>query len=70
MKLSESEIEKLILEGATRLLARASDQRSLTAQSLVFRVRAAVDKYLLRANENARAEELSAFVDGLQADDL
>ncbi len=70
MKLSESEIEKLILEGATRLLARAGDRRSLTAQSLIFRIRTVVDKYLLRANENALAEELSAFIDGLQVDDL
>lgn len=70
MKLSEAEIEKVILEGAKRLLARANDQRSLTAQSLVSRIRKTVDKYVLRANENARAQELSEFVDGLQADDL
>jgi len=70
VKLSEAEIEKLILEGAKRLLARANDQRSLTAQSLVSRIRKTVDKYVLRANENALAKELSEFVDGLQADDL
>jgi len=70
VKLSESEINKLILEGAKRLLARASEPRSLTAAALVSRIRRSVDKYLLRANDNARSEELSGFVDGLQADEL
>ncbi len=64
------EIEKLLNDGVGRLLARAEDHRSLKSESLVPRVAAAVEKYLLRDNANTPTEQISKFVDELQADDL
>jgi RNA polymerase sigma-70 factor (ECF subfamily) len=63
-------IEKLVEEGATRLLARAGDCHSLNAEMLLPRIAAAVEKYLLRFDENTPAQTISDFVDELQADDL
>ena len=66
----ESEILKLVNEGAGRLLARAGDNRSLARDSLAPRISAAVEKYLLRnAPETPRAE-IVKFIDEMQADDL
>jgi RNA polymerase sigma-70 factor len=70
LKLKETEIEKLTQEGAKRLLARADDRRSLTVESLAPRIRSSLEKYLLRADENADGGAVSQFMDGLQADDL
>jgi RNA polymerase sigma-70 factor (ECF subfamily) len=70
LKLKESEIEKLTAEGAKRLLGRADDRRSLTVESVALRVRSAVEKYLLRADESADAAAVTGFIDALQADDL
>jgi RNA polymerase sigma-70 factor (ECF subfamily) len=64
------EIEKLITDGARRLLARAQDSRSLKPEVLVGRIHTAVEKYLLRENGAASAKEIGDFVDGMQADDL
>jgi RNA polymerase sigma-70 factor (ECF subfamily) len=64
------EIEKLLNEGAARLLKRASDSRSLKRESLVPRISAAVDKYLLRNDANTPREETAKFIDEMQADDL
>ena len=64
------QIEKLISEGAIRLLARATDGHSLTSQILIPRIRAAVDKYLLKDDENASVEAITDFMEKLQADDL
>jgi RNA polymerase sigma-70 factor (ECF subfamily) len=64
------EIEKLLNEGAARLLKRASDSRSLKRESLVPRISAAVDKYLLRNDANTPREEMAKFIDEMQADDL
>jgi RNA polymerase sigma-70 factor, ECF subfamily len=64
------EIEKLITDGAGRLLARAQDGRSLNPEVLVCRIQTAVEKYLLRDNGAASAKEIGDFVDGMQADDL
>ena len=64
------QIEKLLNEGAARLLKRASDSRSLTAQALVPRISAAVEKYLLRNDAVTPREEISKFIDEMQADDL
>ena len=63
-------IEKLLSEGANHLLARASDNHSLTDETLIPRIRATVDKYLLRGTERASAQEITDFIDKLQADDL
>jgi RNA polymerase sigma-70 factor, ECF subfamily len=64
------EIEKLLNEGATRLVARAADSRSLDRDELAPRISAAVEKYLLRYNPNTSHEEIARFIDELQADDL
>ena len=63
-------IEKVYVEGAGRLLARATDNRSLTSENLVPRIRAAVDKYVLRDDPQAVRETIGDFIDKLQADDL
>jgi len=65
-----AQIEKLFSEGATSLLARATDGHSLTTEILVPRIRAAVDKYLLKDDENAPFEAITGFIENLQADDL
>ena len=65
-----SEITKLAREGAGRLIARAADSRSLTADVLSPRVSAAVEKYLLRDEPNTPAADINKFMDEMQADDL
>ncbi|HEY0729197.1 MAG TPA: sigma-70 family RNA polymerase sigma factor, partial [Pyrinomonadaceae bacterium] len=64
------DITKLAREGAARLIARAADSRSLTADVLSPRVSAAVAKYLLRDEPNTPAAEINKFMDEMQADDL
>ena len=64
------QIGKLFVEGAARLLERATDNHGLKAETLVPRVTAAVDKYILRDDPQAPAEAIQDFVDKLQADDL
>jgi DNA-directed RNA polymerase specialized sigma24 family protein len=64
------EIERLVKDGAGRLLARASDSRSLNVDVLAPRIRAGVEKYLLRDDPDTPAAELKKFVDEMQADDL
>jgi RNA polymerase sigma-70 factor (ECF subfamily) len=70
VKLADSEIQRLIREGAGRLLARAGESRSLRVETVELRVRRAVDKYVLRSEQGVDAKALAQFVDGLQADDL
>jgi len=65
-----SDIEKVINEGAQRLLSRAADSRSLTSASLVPRLIASVEKYLLRHDPNVTKQEVASFIDEMQADDL
>lgn len=65
-----SDITKLARDGAARLIARAADSRSLTAEVLSPRVSAAVEKYLLRDEPNTSAAEINKFIDEMQADDL
>lgn len=65
-----SDITKLACEGAARLIARAADSRSLTADVLSPRVSAAVEKYLLRDEPNTPAADINKFMDEMQADDL
>ena len=65
-----TDIEQLVREGAGRLLARAGDTRSLDAAALAPRVRATVEKYLLRHSPRASAREVAGFIDALHADEL
>ncbi len=70
MESAKPEILNLLNEGAGRLLARASDSRSLNRESLVPRINAALQKYLLKDHPNPPHTEISKFIDEMQADDL
>lgn len=65
-----AQIEQVITEGAGRLIARATDNHSLTGEILIPRIRAAVNKYVLRDEPEAPLDGLKDFIDKLQADDL
>jgi RNA polymerase sigma-70 factor, ECF subfamily len=65
-----SDIETVISEAAQRLLSRAADSRSLTSASVVRRLIASVEKYLLRHDPNVSKQEVTSFIDEMQADDL
>jgi len=67
---SSHQLEQLLAEGTQRLLARATDSRALRPAALTPRVAAAVEKYLLRDDPNTKSADISAFIDGMQADDL
>jgi RNA polymerase sigma-70 factor (ECF subfamily) len=67
---SEKQIDHLILEGANRLLARAVNARALEPPSLTVRLRASVEKYLLKHDPSTPAASIDKFIDGLHADDL
>lgn len=66
----KEQIENFFADGARRLLSRATDNHSLTVEALVPRIRAAVDKYVLRDDPQAELESIKEFIDKLQADDL
>ena len=66
----DSDVQKLINEGAGRLMARANDNRSLSRESLAPRILAAVEKYLLRDDPNTSRNAITKFIDEMQADDL
>ena len=65
-----TDVEQLVRDGAERLLARAGEVRSLDAAALAPRVRATVEKYLLRHAPQAGAKEVGDFIDALHADEL
>jgi RNA polymerase sigma-70 factor (ECF subfamily) len=67
---SQNRIDELIGAGAQRLLERADNPRRLDASALVPRVRATVEKYVLKHEPEASAEQIASFIDGLHADDL
>ena len=70
MPSKSNDIEKLAADGASRLLSRATDRHSLKPESLAPRISAVVQKYLLRDAPKTQPKEISAFIDGIQADDL
>ena len=70
MESSSRQIQKVLNDGAQRLLARASDSRSLAQEHLAPRISAAIDKYLLRDDPQISEAEIAKFIDELQADDL
>ena len=67
---SETRIDEVIGAGAKRLLERAENPRRLDVSALVPRVRATVEKYVLKHEHQASAEQIASFIDGLHADDL
>lgn len=70
MSLTPKQIDDLILAGAERLLARASNTRSLRAPALTLRLRAVTEKYVLRHDPESDSETVTAFLEGLHADEL
>ena len=62
--------QNTIEESIARLISRAENPRGLQADDLRARVVSALEKYLLRDNENASGAEIKAFVEELRADDL
>jgi RNA polymerase sigma-70 factor (ECF subfamily) len=67
---TNQQIDHLVKQGASRLIARAADSRSLSAETLAPRVAAAVQKYLLRDDPDTAPAEITKFIDEMQADDL
>ncbi|MBA2620225.1 MAG: sigma-70 family RNA polymerase sigma factor [Acidobacteria bacterium] len=59
-----------IEESIARLLSRANDSRRLQIADLRGRVEKSIEKYVLRADENASVQEIKEFVDAIAADDL
>ncbi len=70
MESSSRQMQKVLNDGAQRLLARTSDNRSLAREHLAPRISAAIDKYLLRDDPQVSEAEVAKFIDELQADDL
>jgi RNA polymerase sigma-70 factor (ECF subfamily) len=64
------QIDGLILAGAQRLLARSANVRGLEAGLLASRLRASVEKYVLKDDPDPGPETIDKFIDGLHADDL
>lgn len=62
--------DELLRAGAARIVARAEEAHAVGADALVPRVRATLDKYLLRDQPGASRDEIERFLDGLRADDL
>jgi RNA polymerase sigma-70 factor (ECF subfamily) len=65
-----SNVEQLVREGAERMLGRAVAARALDASAVAARVRATVEKYLLRRQPEASSKEVGEFIDALHADEL
>ena len=66
----QTRIDEVIAAGAQRLVERADNPRQLEASALIPRVRATVEKYVLKHEPEAAAEQIASFIDGLHADDL
>lgn len=70
MSKRSEQVEKLIATGAERLFARANETHALNTAAIAQRIASAVDKYVLKDDENASDASIAEFIDGLQADDL
>jgi len=67
---SAEKYQNTIDEAIARLISRAENSRGLTAPDLRERITKAVEKYLLRDDENASGADVKAFVEEIKADDL
>ena len=67
---SHTRIDEVIGAGVKRLLERAENPRRLDDSALLPRVRATVEKYVLKHEAEASVEQIASFIDGLHADDL
>ena len=70
METIKPDLNRLLNEGAARLLARAGDSRALGRELLLPRITAAVEKYLFKDDPDTPHAEISKFIDDMQADDL
>ena len=70
MSTRAAQIDELVAAGAERLVGRATDCYSVKVEALVPRVRAALEKYLLRDTPEATAHSIAEFLDQIQAGDL
>lgn len=70
MKRTDKQIERLVAEGTARLIARATDARSMKVSELSPRVQKALEKYLFADDAEASAQQVDDFIDALHADDL
>ncbi|MFN2455925.1 MAG: RNA polymerase sigma factor [Pyrinomonadaceae bacterium] len=70
MSQAPAQIDELALEGARRLIARATDSRALSAVVLAPGIRATLQKYLLCDVPLASSSEIAQFCDALHADDV
>ena len=66
----QAQTEELLRVAAESLLARAADAYALDASALLPRLRASVEKYVLRDEPGASEEEIRGFVERLHADEL
>ena len=57
-------------EAIEHLISRAENARGLSGEDVSVRVRAALDKYLLRDSPDAANKEIKEFIDEIRADDL
>lgn len=62
--------QNTIDESVARIISRAGNSRGLEIADLRLRVSAALEKYVLRENENASNAEIIQFIDEIRADDL
>ena len=70
MEAISKKTEKILLDGARRLIARADETHSVTAEALLPRISSAVQKYLLRFDSTTSLHDIDKFIDELQANDL
>lgn len=70
MSLTPKQIDELILSAADRLVARATNSRLLTAETLTKRLRSVTEKYVLKHDPAPEAATINGFLDGLHADEL
>ena len=70
LSLTQVQFDELILAGADRLLARATNKRALDGKAIRDRLCAAAQKYVLKHEPSADAATIGSFLDGLHADDL
>lgn len=70
MKHRPYQSEILFSEGAKRLSGRATENYGVSLDTLSLRIGAAVQKYILRDDENVAPSVINDFIENLQADDL
>src|SRR5690348_17318798 len=66
----EKQIDDLIAAGAKQLLRRTNESYGLAVEALTARLRATLEKYLLRDDPKAPANVMKEFLEQIQADDL